>query len=268
MKGFRNMTDKYIFDPNRNIGTVIFVVEGGRPEFSGTELKLLKAIFADLLGYEVQELIRGQEEFIAHGSNSFSKVFALNLPKNQLTQLNDDSLDELFKRLKQEFRIKPEDCPIFFIYDRDYKSYKNNELRGKYVKRYVDPYSDDEGNQGQLLLSYPCVESYILSLTLENAHKIKYGLGKDLKKDQELHQNIKTTDDINGNMLIHAVNEMNKGLQSLKIDEYDIDNLAPVFLEAYAKQQENYLKHKSVNLLSFVSMALLELGIIQPEEDE
>ena len=39
----------------------IFVVEGGRPETGGTELRLLKKIFADILGYEVQELRRGSE---------------------------------------------------------------------------------------------------------------------------------------------------------------------------------------------------------------
>ncbi|MDO4522083.1 MAG: hypothetical protein Q4B57_02925, partial [Eubacteriales bacterium] len=55
-------------------------------------------------------------------------VFALNLPKNQLTQLTEDSIDELFRRLKEEFNVKPEDCPIFFLYDRDVKSYRLNEL--------------------------------------------------------------------------------------------------------------------------------------------
>ena len=53
---------KYKIDKMKNIGNVIFVVEGGRPETGGTELRLLKKIFADILGYEVQELRRGSEE--------------------------------------------------------------------------------------------------------------------------------------------------------------------------------------------------------------
>ena len=57
---------KYKIDKMKNIGNVIFVVEGGRPETGGTELRLLKKIFADIHGYEVQELRRGSEEFIAH----------------------------------------------------------------------------------------------------------------------------------------------------------------------------------------------------------
>lgn len=33
---------KYRIDKTKNIGNVIFVVEGGRPETGGTELRLLK----------------------------------------------------------------------------------------------------------------------------------------------------------------------------------------------------------------------------------
>ena len=267
MKGFRNMI-KYTLDKKHNIGTVIFVVEGGRPETGGTELRLLKMIFADILDYRVDELRRGEDEFIAYGSNPYSRVFALNLPKNQLTQLTDDAMDELFRRLRNEFKIKPEDCPLFFVYDRDYLSYHTNELRGRYVKRYVNPYSDDEGNQGQLLLSYPCVESYILSLHMEDVYKIKYGLGKTLKKDEELRNNMDFSGGISENELINAVYEMDKGLNYFSINEYDIDDLAPTFLEVYEKEQKAYKKYETCNLFSFFSMALLELGIISKTDDE
>ena len=111
---------------------------------------MLKKIFADILGYEVQELRRGTDEFIGHGSNKQFRVFALNLPKNQLTQMTEEALDELYRRLNEEFHIKPEDCPIFYLYDRDFLSYKRNELRKKYVMRYTDPYGDEDGNLGQL----------------------------------------------------------------------------------------------------------------------
>ena len=48
------MTKKYKVDKSKIIGNVIFVVEGGRPETGGTELRLLKRFFSDVLGYEVQ----------------------------------------------------------------------------------------------------------------------------------------------------------------------------------------------------------------------
>lgn len=256
----------YKIDKSKNIGNVIFVVEGGRTDTGGTELRLLKKIFSDILGYEVRELRRGCEEFIGHGSNPYSRVFALNLPKNQLTQLTDDSLDELFRRLKDEFDIKPEDCPIFFLYDRDYLSYKPNELRGRYVKRYTDPYGDENGNQGQLLLSYPAVESYLLSCIQDDVYLQSYFLGKDVKPELARigfsEENVETEEH-----LIHATAEMDKGLDSLGLDIYDLDNLAPTLLGAYDAQQGKHKADGMFSLLSFVSMALLELGIIT-ESDE
>lgn len=47
---------KYRLEKGKNIGNVIFVVEGGRTDTGGTELRLLRKIFSDILGYEVREL--------------------------------------------------------------------------------------------------------------------------------------------------------------------------------------------------------------------
>lgn len=266
MRGYQCMTKKYKVDKSKIIGNVIFVVEGGRPETGGTELRLLKRFFSDVLGYEVQELRRGTEEFIGYGNNKSSRVFALNLPKNQLTQLTEDAMDELFSRLKTEFSIKPEDCPIFLLYDRDYKSYKHNELRGKYVRRYTDPYSSEEGYQGQLLLSYPSVESYILSCFQENVFEQKYLLGIEAKV--QLAQCGISEDEISEDEhIIHATTEMDKGLANFELDEYDLDNLGSTLLEVYEEQQNIVKEEQQFSALSLISMALLELGVIVEYED-
>lgn len=277
---------KYRIDKTKNIGNVIFVVEGGRPETGGTELRLLKKIFADILDYEVQELRRGSEEFIGHGKNPQFHVFALNLPKNQLTQLTEDAIDELFCRLREEFGIKPEDCPVFYLYDRDVLSYKRNELRGKYVKKYTDPYGTDMGAQGQLLLSYPSIESYLLSCIKNDTIKQSFRLGHDAKvvlkhiinpdnciDKTEAHLN--TVDLVFSEeaseaekRLIHSINEMDNGLATMGIQVYDLDNLAPTLLEIYDYQQQKYVEENVFSLLSLVGMALLELGVITEYDEE
>lgn len=260
------MTKKYKIDYNKNIGNVIFVVEGGRAESGGTELRLLKKIFADILGYEVQELRRGCDEFIGYGKSPSSRVFALNLPKNQLTQLSEDALDDLFKRLKSEFKIKPEDCPIFFIYDRDYLSYKHNELRGKYINRYTDPYSNDDGYQGQLLLNYPAVESYILSCFADNTYKLKFYLGKDIKN--YIHTNGISDDNIKTDKhIIHATEEMDICLDAFDLSEYDLDDLASTLSKVYEIQQKSVENDNAFFSLSLISLALLELGVITEIDD-
>lgn len=258
---------KYRIDKSKNIGNVIFVVEGGRPDSGGTELRLLKKIFSDVLGYEVQELRRGCEEFIGYGDNPYSRVFALNLPKNQLTQLTDDALDALYRRIADEFNIKPGDCPIFYLYDRDVKSYGANELRAKYVERYTDPYVDDYGNQGQLLLSYPAVESYLLSCIQDDVYLQAYFLGRDVKP--ELVNTGFSEEKIDSEEhLLHATIEMDKGLTSFDIEAYDLDNLAPTLLGVYDAQQEKQRATGTFSLLSLISMALLELGLLVEDTDE
>ena len=267
LRGYQCMTKKYKVDKSKIIGNVIFVVEGGRPDTGGTELRLLKSIFSDILEYEVQELRRDKEEFIGYGNNKSSRVFALNLPKNQLTQLTEDAMDELFSRLKTEFLIKPEDCPIFLLYDRDYKSYKHNELGGRYVRRYTDPYSSEEGYQGQLLLSYPSVESYILSCVQENVFEQRYFLGPEAKA--QVKQCEFSEDDISEDEhIIHATVEMDKGLANFGLDEYDLDNLGSTLLGVYEEQQNIVKEEQLFSALSLISMALLELGVIVEYEDD
>ena len=271
---------KYRIDKTKNIGNVIFVVEGGRSETGGTELRLLKKIFADILEYEFQELRRGSEEFIGHGKNPQFRVFALNLPKNQLTQLTEDAVDELFCRLREEFGIKPEDCPIFYLYDRDVLSYKRNELRGKYVRKYIDPYGTEAGDQGQLLLSYPAIESYLLSCIKDDSVNLSFKLGQDAKKiltneicpddrTDKTDVHLKAVDLVfteesseAEKRLIHSINEMDNGLETMGVQVYDLDNLAPTLLEVYDHQQQKYNEEDVFSLLSLVGMALLELGVV------
>lgn len=277
---------KYRIDKTKNIGNVIFVVEGGRPETGGTELRLLKKIFADILEYEVHELRRGSEEFIGHGKNPQCRVFALNLPKNQLTQLTEDAIDQLFCRLREEFNIKPEDWPIFYLYDRDVCSYKRNELREKYVKKYTDPYGTDDGDQGQLLLSYPAIESYLLSCIKDDTAKLSVRLGRDAKVfltneicpddcADKTGVHLKTVALVFSEektkaekRLIHSINEMDSGLKAMGVQAYDLDNLAPTLLEVYDYQQQKYKEEDVFLLLSLVGMALLELGVIIECDEE
>lgn len=252
---------KYKLDRTRNIGTVLFVVEGGGTD-GGTELRLLKAIFTNILGYQTKELRRGAEdEFVVHGNNPYSVVYGLNLPKNQLTELTEDAMDALFDRLREEIPLKAGDYPLFFLYDRDVKSYQPNELRGRYVRRYTDPYASDSGDQGQLLLSYPAVESYIISCFRDDSCLVRFELGRDLKK-KTAEWGYSEKDIREEAHLTHAAQEMDAALEALGCGTYDIDDLAPTLLAAYDAQQELHRTDGTFSLLSQISFALMELGLL------
>lgn len=257
------MGKTYKLDRERNIGTVIFILEG-----SGTEFDMLETVFVKILGYQLHGLKRNDLTggFIMRGENPYSKVIGLNLKENHLGGINQDELNVLFHRLSAELGIKPENAPIYFLYDRDVLSYEEDEVRS-YVERFQDPYANMDGSQGQLLLSYPALESYLVSCFQEESLKLRYKLGKDLKTYAAQHgcqkQMLRSE-----THLSHAAWEMDEALEDLGCGTYDLDALGPTLLAAYDAQQESYKKEGTFSLLSLFSMALLELGILVEESEE
>ena len=118
-----------------------------------------------------------------------------------------------------------------------------------------------------MLLSYPCIESYLLSCVDSDVYRQSYRLGKELKpimKSRGISEERINTEA----HLILAAEEMDKGLDAFSLGEYDLDRLADTLTELYEAQQDKYDTDKKFSLLSLVSMALLELGIIIEDESE
>ena len=257
------MGKTYKLDRERNIGTVIFILEGAKTEFD-----LLESVFVRLLGYQVEELKRNEPsgDFILRGKNPYSRVIGLNLKGNHLGDINDPELNALFHRLSSELGVKPENAPVYFLYDRDVLSYQENEVRS-YAEHFQDPYANTDGSQGQLLLSYPALESYLVSCFQDESWKLRYQLGKDLKTYAAQHgcqkQMLRS-----GTHLSHAAGEMDAALENLGCGTYDLDALGPALLAAYDAQQAGYMGKKDFSLLSLFSMVLLELGILAEEQEE
>lgn len=257
------MGKTYKLARKRNIGTVIFILEG-----AGTEFDLLETVFVKILGYQVEELKRNEPsgDFILRGENPYSRVIGLNLKGNHLGDINDSELNALFHRLSSELDVKPENAPVYFLYDRDVLSYEEDEMRS-YAERFQDPYANTDGSQGQLLLSYPALESYLVSCFQDESWKLRYQLGKDLKTYAAQHgcqkQMLRSE-----THLSHAAGEMDAALEDLGCGTYDLDALGPTLMAAYDAKQAGYMGKKDFSLLSLFSMALLELGILVEEPGE
>lgn len=251
------MNKKYRINKEKNIGRVIFILEGGKTEFD-----LLNRIFVGVMGYQLEELRRTKTEgFVFHGHNPHSRIIAINFKGPHLFDINTEEQDLLFHRISEELGVKPENTAIYYLYDRDVKSYEIDEVR-PYVEKYRDPYGTDSGDQGQLLLSYPALESYTVSCFRDDTYKTQIELGKELKTYAA--QNSYTIQMLrNEGHIIHAALEMERALNAHGLSDYDLDNLGETLLKLYDDEQQVYLKTQKFELVSLLSFVLLELGIIE-----
>ncbi len=61
---------------------------------------------------------------------------------------------------------------------------------------------------------------------------------------------------------------MDDALAALDCGEFDLDQLGVTMLAAYDAQQALYIERNTFSLLSLISMALLELGVLVEEEEK
>lgn len=242
----------------RNIGSVLIVVEGASYEFD-----LLKQIFKEVLHYNYIEKSRNQrkfknyDEFIMKG-NENSRVIVINAKNSNISSIKKDEnyLNEIYKNLYLEYGIDVKNINVYFIWDRD------NESNPKDVTEYLlnqlgNSIENKNGEMnGLLLLSYPCIEAF----TISNFDKTIFLKERNLKmyvknKGYKVNKIDKYT-------LLNATVMMHKSLLELGINEYDLDDFSQTSLKVFNKQESIFDNKKYYNLLSLVSIMLLDLNII------
>ena len=110
---------------------------------------------------------------------------------------------------------------------------------------------------GLLLLSYPCIETFTISNFDKQTISLKE---KDLKK--YVKDNDYKINKINRYTLLNATVMMNKGLLKCGITEYDLDDFSKTSLIVFNEQELFLRSKKYYNLLSLISIMLLDLNII------
>ncbi len=260
-----------VINENKSIGTVIFIVEGQHFEFS-----IIDRIFAKIFHYEYHEKRRGKTKYLNKGKNPLSRVFVMNAESSNLNSINNEEyLDNLYEELDREFGVNIDDAAIFFIFDRDPMSNTKNDKESdedQYVKLqryYSNPWENDDNRiGGQLLLSYPSLESYEISNFVDNSHNLKCGLGNELKKFIALEENRNIQiNKMTISTIEHATREFISFINEAKIF-MDIDDLSNVPLNVYNFQEEIYERQCVYRVLSLLTIAFIQLGIVVLEEGE
>lgn len=243
---------------DRPIGRVLYIVEGSKTEFV-----LLRKIFCDVLGYEYIEKRRNRPSFFYKENNIKSTIAVVNTKDSNIRDISEEEyLNDLFEFLINNYDFPVDKSAIYYLFDRDPKSNTNPALFEWYVKSLKDPYENSNGlKAGQLLVSYPSIESYMISSFQKSVYLTNLNLGSDAKAYIGDNNEIQINR-ISEETLLNATNEFFAYLQTMSI-VWDIDDFSDASNNIFQIQEDNYSSGRGFSLFSMLTLSFLQLGIIE-----
>lgn len=249
---------------DKNIGKVLLVVEG-----ESTEFYLLHKIFTRVFSYQYEKMDRMMKYRKYNEQDGInSSIFVINTRESAISTIisQDEFLDEIFEKLIVEYKFPVDRAAIFYVFDRDVKSNTDPVLIRNLLRSLSSSRdSNDFDRQGLLLLSYPCVESFVASNFIEDAIQLSFETGKELK--QYLHSVKINQSRITEGTLLKAISEMMGAMQHLGVTEYSLDQFSDTNLFIFNQQEEHYLMNQKYKLMSLLCIILLDLGLVDIGED-
>ena len=252
-----------ILNKNKNIGKVVFIVEGDKKEHS-----LLGHIFKEILNYTLVDIKRYKPPYLKYTSrqNADSKVFVVSAQSSNIKyagKTGQDYLDHVFAFLYEEYELDISNAAVYYIFDRDSESnlYSETEKLAKILKNSRDNGIDANG---LLLLSYPCIEAYIKQCVDNYLQGETVESPKSLKAITSKPEYQYSKIDVAG--IITACNNMLLGIRDIygrKLTAIDLDDFEGINAKILSSENNTYLNHKQYILLSLLSVAFLDLGILE-----
>lgn len=245
------------------IGRVLYIVEG-----SSTEFNLLRRIFCNVLGFEYIEKRRNRPSVFYKENNALSTIAVINTSDSNIKDISDDAyLEDLFQMLINDYHFPVDKASIYYLFDRDPASNTDVEAIRQYIDVLKDPMDNDDGMKaGLLLLSYPCIESYMVSSFQKNAYEVEIGIGDHVKTYVGQHKTIQMNK-ISEETLLFATEEFLAYLKHLAL-EWDIDDFSETSRTIFERQEVNYSSRSVFNLFSMLTLSFIQLGLIKIDEED
>lgn len=152
------------------LGTVVYVLEGAKDEY-----RLFKNIFKKIFSImpivckkETTDLSKYQIK-----ENKDSIVILINSQNSSIKSLeNDEYIKRIINKVSTQANIDMSNSAVYFIWDRDNKS-NNSETITSLMEKYHNSRDNEYEMNGLLLLSYPSLESFIISCFEERCFQFK-----------------------------------------------------------------------------------------------
>lgn len=251
----------FIFNKEKNIGNVLYIVEG-----ASREIKLIGHIFEKILGYQfVVGIDRDGVERYVSPKNANSKIFIINSEKSNIRSMtNMDFIDEQAKKLRQYYpEFNYENIPIYYIFDCD----RPNDL--PVIPSLINLYGnsrescvkdDYDSTKGMLLLSYPAIESFVIS-NFEKDMIHFYDRSPEISNGLKAYISTHgySNDKMSLESLCNSFEELLKSLSYIGINQIDLDDIRKESQLVFDYE----LEQKNRYLLSMLLISFLDLGIIE-----
>jgi len=249
---------------DKTVMDTLFIVEG---EY---EKKILKRILGKILGYDL--VCQGNRdtkylEFRKYDNgNSKGKIAVFCTDESYIKSINNqEHIDMIIQELVEKHDYDVRNACIFYLFDRDPLSNTDSHSIRQLIGSLKNPYENDDFSYGGLmLLSYPCVECYKISNFEEKSFEIECGLGSELKSTYGTNPDIQDNK-IDNETVLHATQQMMEWYKKHDIS-LDYENLDYGILESFEVQETYYDESKTYKLLSGLSCAFIELGIIELDD--
>lgn len=245
----------------KRIGEIVIVLEGENPEN-----EILTHIFMDILGYSVSSCPRSTgvlKEFEGHDIHS--KVILINAPTSNINSIADvDFFSKYLFEMSVKLNIDFTNDDTYIIFDRDYKNNKKKVLK-KMLEKYNSAQGEfNEEQNGLLLINYPSIEPFVMSLFEKDSYKInKCRLGSE-NKDCLAKKGYKLKDS-DENCLLNAAKEFLSYLKDYKIIQHstEVYDTQTIGLKIFEEQSNKLQVLRNFNCLSQVIQILIDLGIVE-----
>ncbi|WFR63304.1 hypothetical protein P9222_02560 [Paenibacillus amylolyticus] len=248
---------------DKNIGKVLLIVEG-----ESTEFYLLHKIFTRIFSYQYEKMDRMMKYKKYNEQDGItSSIFVINARESAISTIvsQDEFLDEMFEKLIVEYKFPVDRAAIFYVFDRDVKSNTDPVLIRNLLRSLSSSRdSNDFDRQGLLLLSYPCIESFVASNFIEDTIQLSFETGKELK--QHLDSLKINQSKITEESLLKAISEMMGAMEHVGVTEYSLDHFSDTNLFIFNQQEEHYLMNQGYKLMSLLCIILLDLGLVDIDE--
>lgn len=254
------MSNSVIINKEKNIGKVVYVVEGDRKEIT-----LLTHIFEKIFDYSVVTAHRTKNPIVKYKSklNKNSQVYVVASEQSAIKSITtgQDYLDAVFEKLTATYGLDTSSAAVYYIFDRDPQSNSAEVVKDLLGKLNNSRDNGIEAN-GLLLLSYPSIEAYVISCFDEDFCRLQISAkkAKTLIGNSGYQQH-----KIDGAKIALATQGM-----LLAISQTIQRDLAPEDFDAFKEvntklfDEEERLKQCTgfYRLLSLLSVSFLDLGLI------